>query len=76
MYVYRLLKLALAAATLLGQSVIAQAACLNPSVRREWRSLSDQGRAEWISAVKVKYRFGNHLERLTPPCLVSHHKAS
>ena len=51
MFIYR--SLALAAATLLGQSATAQEHCSNPSVRREWRSLTPHQRAEWITAVKV-----------------------
>ena len=27
--------------------------CVTPQIRREWRSLSDDQKAEWISAVKV-----------------------
>jgi tyrosinase len=46
--------LALVASTLLGQSVTANfyKPCLNPSVRREWRSMPREERAEWITAVK------------------------
>ena len=35
-------------------SVSARAHCSNPSVRREWRSLSAHERAEWIEAVNVR----------------------
>jgi len=55
MLVYQLAKLVLAAATLLGTSVVGQAGCVNPSVRREWRSMPPQERAEWINAVKVGF---------------------
>ena len=53
MFIYRFAKLALAAATLFGQSVTARTHCSKPSVRREWRSLTSHERAEWIAAVKV-----------------------
>jgi len=53
MLVYQFAKLVLAAATLFGSSVVAQTGCVNPSVRREWRSMPPQERAEWIDAVKV-----------------------
>ena len=53
MSIYRFASLTIAAATLLGQSATAQAHCSNPSVRREWRSLTPHQRAEWITAVKV-----------------------
>jgi len=50
----RLAGLVLAAATLLGQSVAADAGtkCTKLSVRREWRSMPPHERADWISAVK------------------------
>ena len=35
-------------------SVRAQPVCSNPSVRREWRALSTDEKAEWIWAVKVR----------------------
>lgn len=48
------------------------AKCLNPSVRREWRSFTNNEKAEWITAVKV----GNSLTPnqvsahiYTPQCL-------
>jgi len=53
MLVYQLAKLALAASTLLGPSVVAQKRCTNPYARREWRSMPPQERADWINAVKV-----------------------
>ena len=56
MLVYRLAKVALAAAALLGPSVTAKTHCSNPSVRREWRSLAPHERAEWMTAVKVNTR--------------------
>ena len=28
--------------------------CENPSVRREWRSISEAERKEWVDAVKVR----------------------
>jgi len=59
MLVYQLARVALAAVTLLGQSVTAQKHCRNPSVRREWRSLSAHERAEWINAVKVRNPAGH-----------------
>ena len=64
MLVYRLAKVALVAATLLGQSVTAKSHCSNPSVRREWRSLAPHERAEWMTAVKVKHPPGQ-FSRLT-----------
>jgi hypothetical protein len=76
MFVYRLVKLALAAATLLEQSVTAQTRCSNPAVRREWRSLAPHERAEWIAAVKVKHQLSNLLTNLTLPSLVSRRVAS
>ena len=30
--------------------------CLTPQIRREWRALSDEEKAEWIGAVKVSLR--------------------
>jgi len=54
MLVSRFVKLAFAAATLLGQHISANPRC-KPSVRREWRSLTPGERAEWIDAVKVKH---------------------
>ena len=53
MLVYRFVRLAIVAATLCGQSVTAKVQCSNPSVRREWRTLTSDERAEWIDAVKV-----------------------
>jgi hypothetical protein len=38
---------------LLCSSVVQSKRCSNPSVRREWNSLSETQRAEWITAVKV-----------------------
>lgn len=38
---------------LIASTVHARNTCVNPSVRREWNSLSDIDRAEWINAVKV-----------------------
>jgi len=65
MFVSRFVKLALAAAILLGQPVFAERRCI-PSVRREWRSLTPSERAEWIDAVKVKHiRFNVILGKLT-----------
>jgi len=58
MLVYQLARVALAAVALLGQSVTAQTRCPNPSVRREWRNLPSNERAEWINAVKVKRPVG------------------
>jgi len=29
--------------------------CREPSVRREWRALSKEERADWISAVNVRF---------------------
>ena len=55
MLVSQLAKLVLAAAALAGPSVVAQKGCTNPSIRREWRSMSPQERAEWIDAVKVEH---------------------
>ena len=37
-------------------SVCAQSVCSNPSVRREWRTLSTHERAGWIDAVNVRPR--------------------
>ena len=79
MLVYQLVKFALAAAALLGPPVIAQTHCDNPSVRREWRSMPPQERAEWIDAVKVGV--SNNLLSLFPtsltiPPLVSQHATS
>ena len=71
MFVYRLAKLVLVAATLLGYSLIAQAGCSKPSVRREWRSLASHERAQWIAAVKVKHPLSLLLAYLTLPCPVS-----
>ena len=53
MVIYRLMQLALAAAAVLGESVTVRPGCSNPTVRQEWRSLTRQERAEWITAVKV-----------------------
>lgn len=49
--------LALGAVILLAQSVVANDSppCSNPSVRREWRSLPPEERAEWMAAVKVAH---------------------
>jgi len=76
MLVYQLARVALAAVTLLGQSVTAQKPCRNPSVRREWRSLSAHERADWIDAVKVRNPAG-HYSRVTDtsPCPVSQYVA-
>jgi hypothetical protein len=38
---------------LLCSSVVQSKRCSNPSVHREWNSLSETERAEWITAVKV-----------------------
>ena len=35
--------------------------CVKPQVRREWRALSVQERAEWISAVKVGHSIEGNL---------------
>jgi len=35
-------------------SVRAAAHCSNPGVRKEWRTLSTDERAEWITAVNVR----------------------
>ena len=69
MLVYRFVKLALAAVTLFGQSAAAHTQCDNPSVRREWRTLSADERAEWIDAVKVRTlrRPSSFLASLTLP---------
>jgi hypothetical protein len=53
MLVSQFVKLALTVSTLLGQSAIAQTGCDNPSIRREWRNMLPEARAEWIDAVKV-----------------------
>ena len=53
MLIYRFASLAFAVVTLFAQPVTAQSRCSNPSVRREWRSLTSDERAEWITAVKV-----------------------
>lgn len=53
MFLYRFVSLAIAASTLLGLSVTADySPCANPSVRREWRSMPREERAEWMAAVK------------------------
>lgn len=70
MSIFRSVKLALAAAALFGQAVTAHS-CLNPSVRREWRSLSTHERAEWISAVKVKHWLTEDTSRLTDTSMPS-----
>ena len=53
----RFVTLAIAASTLLGLSVAANfyEPCSNPSVRREWRSMPVEERAEWLAAVKVNH---------------------
>ena len=53
MLVHRFASLAFAAVALFGQPVIARERCSDPSIRREWRSLTPHERAEWIAAVKV-----------------------
>jgi len=53
MFIYHFASLAFAAVTLFVQSVTARSRCFDPSVRREWRSLTPHERAEWIAAVKV-----------------------
>ena len=53
MLVHRFAGLVLAAITLLGHSAAANTLCSDPDVRREWRTLDAEERAEWISAVKV-----------------------
>jgi len=76
MLVSRFVKLALAAATLLGQPAFAKPRC-KPSVRREWRSLASSERKEWIDAVKVKrIQFNVILGKLTLPHPVSQQVAS
>jgi len=76
MLVYQLARVALAAVTLLGQSVTAQKRCPNPSVRREWRSLPSHERAEWINAIKVKNSAGHSSPVANAsPCPVSQHVA-
>ncbi|EIN05385.1 Di-copper centre-containing protein [Punctularia strigosozonata HHB-11173 SS5] len=54
-------------AVLLGltSSAIGGGECKHPSVRREWRSLSNEERAEWIRAVKCLAKWP-HDERLAP----------
>ena len=69
MLVHRFASLAFAAITLFGQSVTAQERCSDPSVRREWRSLTPHERAEWIAAVKVNP--SEHGSRITNICLPS-----
>ena len=69
MFIYRFARLALAAAILFGQSVATQARCSNPSVRREWRSLTPHERTEWISAVKVT--LAEHASLMTDTSLSS-----
>ena len=69
MLVHRFASLAFAAVTLFGQPVTAQSHCSNPSIRREWRSLTLRERAEWISAVKVNP--SEYVSRTTDTCLPS-----
>ena len=69
MSIYRFARLALAAATLFGQSVTARGRCFNPSVRHEWRSLTSHERAEWITAIKVNPP--EHASRITDTLLPS-----
>lgn len=66
------------ASTLLGQSVTAHfhPPCLNPSVRREWRSMPREERAEWLAAVKVIPLLDMFLGELTLPCVVPEPLAS
>jgi len=70
MFISRFVKLALAAATLLGQPVFAGPRC-TPAVRREWRSLTPSERADWIDAVKVKNIRFHVVAKLTLPHPVS-----
>lgn len=43
---------------ILAQSLFGvNAQCIDPSVRKEWRSLTVSERAEWIRAVKVSFAF-------------------
>jgi len=51
MFLHRFVNLAVAASVLLALSVTA-APCENPSIRREWRSMPREERAQWIAAVK------------------------
>lgn len=37
------------------------ASCKSPSIRREWRTLSVQERAEWIEAVNVRFFPFHHI---------------
>jgi len=69
MLIYRFASLALAAVTLLGQPVTARPRCSDPSVRREWRSLAPDERAEWIAAIKVNTC--EHASRVTDTSLPS-----
>jgi len=69
MLVYRFARLALAVVTLFGQPVTARARCSDPSVRREWRSLTPHERAGWIAAVKVNP--SEHASRITDTSLPS-----
>lgn len=74
MFLYRFVTLAIAASTLLGLSVTAgfYKPCENPSVRREWRSMPPEERAEWLAAVKVERPLGTLLRKLmTSMCSVS-----
>ena len=71
MLVSRFAKLVVAVATLLGQAAIANNRCDNPSVRREWRSMTRTQRAGWIDAVKVGKLDSAILTALKLPYLVS-----
>ena len=57
MFTSRFVGPAVAAVALLVQFVAADDSgpCSNPSVRREWRDLPAQERADWMAAVKVRY---------------------
>ena len=55
MFICHFVSLALVAVTLFGQPATALERCSDPSVRREWRSLTLHERAEWIAAVKVNH---------------------
>jgi len=48
-------------------ALAAKGECVQPTIRREWRTLSDDERAEWITAVKV------HINVLPVCSVLPHH---
>lgn len=72
MSLYWFVSLALVASTFLGQSVTAHyyKPCSNPAVRREWRSMPREERAEWMAAVKVNHPLDMFLEE-SDTCMCS-----